>query len=414
MQQYFRRPWWLDVARGSLYLASGIIFVFTPVSILVYVLGLYLILDGGVDLCSVARGRGSRRHVLAGLLLSLGSIAIGALSFLEPSLTLLLVALVMLIYLFRRAGRALRDAWHTAGRRAGLIWLYGAGACLVGLLSLLLLPLTLLLTLFVLYLTLLCDGLYLLVRGLLQAVAPAARRGLSPTSLLDPADPAETLPTTTRRAIVFVRRRGARGLGHVGWSFEWQSGWFNAGSVENAGNRPFSPPQAMGFWAAHTLDPVATMRKLYTYDAYKIFAVVQPRPREAWGTVVWESRQPYSVVRHNCCDVVYDVLRAYGITDLNDPALEQAPNDWYDDLPARSLSIEEYPQVPLRLRTHSTRELVSREIQLSIPWRVVGSPPPWRQQGQRAWTELLLAWQKMLRDIATLCRPGHGRRSTRE
>lgn len=77
----------------------------------------------------------------------------------------------------------------------------------------------------------------------------------------------------------------------------------------------------MDFWSAHTLDPVGTMQHQdYPYDAYKLFFVTQPHPKDAWETVIWESQEPYSVVHHDCCDVVSDVLRIYGCTELLDPA----------------------------------------------------------------------------------------------
>ena len=84
----------------------------------------------------------------------------------------------------------------------------------------------------------LVDGLYLLVRGLLLRlkpavfVAPEGKAGSPPDLLAD-------LPTA-RRAIIFVRYGGAHGLGHVGWVFEWNNGWFNVGAMENEEGTPFT------------------------------------------------------------------------------------------------------------------------------------------------------------------------------
>jgi hypothetical protein len=75
----------------------------------------------------------------------------------------------------------------------------------------------------------LVDGIYLLARGLLLRLKPEVfiasegKTGSAPDLLAD-------LPPTTRRAVVFVRYAGAYGLGHVGWAFEWNNGWFNVGS----------------------------------------------------------------------------------------------------------------------------------------------------------------------------------------
>jgi hypothetical protein len=71
-------------------------------------------------------------------------------------------------------------------------------------------------------------------------------------------------------------------------------------------------------------------------------------------------------------------------------------------LPGRSYTIAEHPVIPVRLRKMSQRELATREIELTIPTRIKGAPPPWRMRGWRAWEELTLAWDKMLKDVGTL------------
>jgi hypothetical protein len=170
----------------------------------------------------------------------------------------------------------------------------------------------------------------------------------------------DDIPPTTRRAVVFVRRLGANGLGHIGWAFEWNNGWFNTGSVENKTNNPFAKPEEMGFWTAHTLDPIATMRRQNsTYDEFKLFHISQPLPKEAWRTAIWESWQPYYALRHNCNDVVYDILRAFGASELVEPAEQHVPNDWFDALLGPSYKIAEHPIIPLRLHKMSQRELAT-------------------------------------------------------
>ena len=139
-----------------------------------------------------------------------------------------------------------------------------------------------------------------------------------------------------------------------------------------------------------------------TYDEYKVLYIRQPHPKDAWKTVIWESRQPYTVVRHNCSDVVYDILRAFGVTELLDPVEGLVPNDWYDALPGRSYVIEENPTIPLHLHQMSKRDLATKEIMLTIPKRVQGTPPPWRVNGWRSWQELYNTWDKMLRDVRRL------------
>jgi hypothetical protein len=139
-----------------------------------------------------------------------------------------------------------------------------------------------------------------------------------------------------------------------------------------------------------------------TYDEYKVFYVVHPLPKEAWKTVIWESRQPYSVVRHNCNDVAYDILRAYGASELLDPVEGLVPNDWYDSLPGPSYVIEENPTVPVHLHKMSKHDLATKEIMLTIPDHIQGTPPPWRVNGWRAWQELNDTLDKMLKDVRQL------------
>jgi hypothetical protein len=181
------------------------------------------------------------------------------------------------------------------------------------------------------------------------------------------------------------------------------NGWFNVGSVENIKMKPFANPEEMGFWSRHTLDPVATVQNQeYPYDEYKLFFVQPPHPKDAWKTVIWESQQPYSVVHHNCCDVAYDILRAYGCTEVLDPAKEFVPNDWYDALPGTSYTIAEYPAIAVSLRKQSPREIATHEIALAIPSRMKGSPPPWRLQRWRPWEELTLVGEMMIGHIRAL------------
>src|SRR5574340_1833296 len=85
-----------------------------------------------------------------------------------------------------------------------------------------------------------------------------------------------------------------------------------------------------------------------SYDEYKVYFVTEPRPKEAWKVVIWESRQPYSVIGHNCNDVAYDILRAYGVTELLDPVEGLVPNDWYDAQTGPSYIIQETPAIPIR------------------------------------------------------------------
>lgn len=418
-EQFHTRLWWMEVIRGVVNIIFGII-LFTHTNftlhILIYALGIYLIIDGILDIFRIATGKRQTQHKFTNYLFGLLSILLGLISFVSPTATIIFIVAVIAVRIIIRGVRVIIDARHSHHKYEGLTWLFGILLMLFGLAIFLgedLQYVTFVLLIIFIVVYAFCDGLYMLARGLLLRFAPSfviAKKLEAPEGIADlPAD----LPPTTRRAIIFVRHPGANGLGHIGWAFEWNNGWFNAGSVENQAGRPFVKAQDMGFWSAHTLDPIGAMQKqLITYDEYKVYFVTQPCPKDAWKTVIWESRQPYSVLRHNCNDVAYDILRAYGVTELLDPVEGLVPNDWYDAQPGPSYIIEERPTIPLHLHKMSKRELATTEIMLTIPPRIQGTPPPWRVNGWRAWQELNRTLDKMVRDVRMLF-VSVGRRVTR-
>ncbi len=399
----------MEVIRGVVNIIFGIILIthtnFT-LRILIYTLGIYLLIDGTLDIFKIATGKRETQRKLTNYLFGIISIMLGLISFISPYITIVFIVIVIAVRIFIRGIRVIIDARRSRRKYEGLTWLFGILLMLFGL-TIFLGENTRHFTfiLFILFIVLyaFCDGIYLVIRGLLLRFAPSfviAKKFAIPEGIPDlPAD----LPLTTRRAIVFVRHPGANGLGHIGWAFEWNNGWFNAGSVENQAGKPFVKPQDMGFWSVHTLDPIGAMQKqAITYDEYKVFYVTEPRPKDAWKIVIWESRQPYSVLRHNCNDVAYDILRAYGVTELLDPVEGLVPNDWYDAQPGPSYIIQETPTIPLHLHLMSKRELVRKEIMLTIPPHVQGTPPSWRVNGWRAWYELNYTLDKMIKDVSTL------------
>ncbi len=396
----------METSRGVITITFAILFLFVrgfSVRLLIYLLGFYLIIDGSIDIYKIATRKRISNHKVIHYLGSTISIVVGLISFVLPTLTIFLLILMLAIRIFIRGIRVFNDARRIHGKSAGLTWLYGVLLVLCSLALLIRPTFTFLFLVYFIIVYALCDGAYLLSRGLLLRFAPyvfTARYKPGLEKLLDlPGD----LPATTRRALVFVRRTGASGLGHISWAFEWPNGWFNAGSVEDIEGRPFAKPDEMGFWNLHTLDPIGAMQKQqFPYDEYKVYYVQQPLTKDAWKTVVWESREPYSLLRHNCNDVAYDILRAYGVTQLLDPAKEDVPNDWYDALPGTSFSIDKFPVVPVHLHKMSQRELATKEINIAIPAHIVGTPPAWREQGFRAITEITDAWDKMLADVGGL------------
>ena len=141
------------------------------------------------------------------------------------------------------------------------------------------------------------------------------------------------------RAVVFLRRSGADGIGHVGWAFDNGDRTFTAGSVENPHHSLRTNPRDMGFWAVRSRDPILPMRAR-NYHEFKLLVVGQGDPEYALRVVKWISRQPYEIVGHNCMDATYDVLRAFDVERLPAPAHHWEPNHWFDRVQGEHFRIE--------------------------------------------------------------------------
>jgi len=133
------------------------------------------------------------------------------------------------------------------------------------------------------------------------------------------------------RALIFVRRSGAYGIGHVGWGFVDDNGAFNVGAVENHSGGLHTSPSEMGFWTLRTRDPIAPMRDRH-YDEFKLIDLVQADPLGAKQVVAWVKQQAYAALGRNCMDDAYDVLRAYGAQQLPVPAHHWEPNHWFNQV----------------------------------------------------------------------------------
>ena len=183
------------------------------------------------------------------------------------------------------------------------------------------------------------------------------------------------------RAGAFVRRSGAYGLGHVGWTFQYADGSYCDGSVENPAGTPISAPGQTGFWTQRVADPDLPMQ-LRAYDAFKLFEIETSTPDAADKTVAWIATQPYLVIFRNCMDDTYDVLRSYGVPGLPLPLLEITPNRWFDQL----------TPVPQPVTSQALREagLLPAAHVTTPPIAVSASPQPpaWRTPGTPEWNEL--------------------------
>lgn len=406
MPAIHHRLWWMELTRGIIAFLFGLLFLiarsFAPL-LFMYSLGAYLVIDGVLEVYGVHKRNGVSQVKAIEYAGGAMSLLAGLLSLIFPTFTLLLLAAIIAVRLIFSGFSQLRTTRRTRYPNTILPWAYSGLLVLLGL-FLLLLP-SLAITFLVIFL-----GSYMLVAGLILLLRGISLRFTSSDLPISPPQPPQAppglwddLPSTTRQAVVFVRRTAAHGLGHIAWGFEWMNGWFNVGSVENIKSKPFADPEQMDFWCTHTLNPTATIQNQeFPYDEYKLFFVTQPHPKDAWKTVIWESQQPYSFVHHNCCDMTYEILRAYGCTELLDPAKEYVPNDWYDALPGTSYAIEACPAIPVHLHKQSGREITTREIALAIPSRMKGALPL-RTGRWRAWEELTLVWEMMVGHVLMLC-----------
>jgi hypothetical protein len=141
------------------------------------------------------------------------------------------------------------------------------------------------------------------------------------------------------KAVVFLRRSGADGIGHVGWAFDNGDGTFTAGSIENPHHSLHTNPHAMGFWIVRAHDPIIPMRER-RYNEFKVIDLGQGDLNAAIRVVKWVSRQPYEIIGHNCMNATYDVLRAYGVDRLPVPAHHWEPNHWFDRVQGRHYKID--------------------------------------------------------------------------
>lgn len=395
--------WVVDVARAFLSIALGVIVLseLAPerklTSLVFFGLGLYLLADGVMDIIAswvaLRRRDPERSRFVSGLVSAV--VGAGTLIAGQSMVVLILAAfgLRLCVYGLLDIWRSISSLWrrHTQplGYGERFAWLPGIWRITLGVALIALSPVLYLLA--VIYF-----GAYLLIDGLFSLNSAAQRRSRTgyvwrsevagadvEVPVVDPEHPER------RRAVVFVRRSGASGLGHVSWAFEWQNGWFNAGSVENVSGAPFVAPDKMGFWTAETLDPVTTMlEKDPPYDEFKIFFVDEPHSVDAWRIVVWVSRIPYAVHGRNCADCAYDVLRSFGLEHMRDPAQKSIPNEWYDSLPGLSYRIADHPVIPLRPDAVTPVNDHLREIPLKPSAHALGHRPSWRAGGGRAIYEL--------------------------
>ena len=125
-----RLRWKEEVLRGVVTILFGLLIPFT-LNIFIAALGIYLVLDGALDLI-ITRRRETPRTFLT-YLIGLVSIALGVISLVAPRATLFLIVVVISTRMIFRSLRVIIDARRSRHTYAGFTWLFGILLLLVGL-----------------------------------------------------------------------------------------------------------------------------------------------------------------------------------------------------------------------------------------------------------------------------------------
>ena len=177
--EFHTRLWWMEVMRGVVNIIFGVILVthtnFT-LRLLIYALGIYLLVDGILDIIRTANGKRQTKHKLTNYLVGILSIVLGLISFFSPITTIFIIVAVITVRIFIRGIKVIIDARHSRRESEGLAWLFGILLMLFGLVVFIgedtgKYAFILFIVFIVLYAFF--DGLYLVIRGLLLRFAPS-------------------------------------------------------------------------------------------------------------------------------------------------------------------------------------------------------------------------------------------------
>ena len=146
-------------------------------------------------------------------------------------------------------------------------------------------------------------------------------------------------------AYVFVKWNGGDGAGHVAWGFTLPDGRVCIGSVENHSGHLFTPANDMGFWLAFEHAFGLPLRER-SYETAAIFEVPSGDAVSAYRVTQWIKKNAYRAATRNCEDDAYDVLRAYGVNDLEAPFFNWFPRWWFSKLQAKKVEIDSLPPAP--------------------------------------------------------------------
>src|ERR1700693_439179 len=122
LEQTNTRLWWMEVLRGIVVISFGLLFIFVDVRFFIYVLGIYLIIDGSLDMYHVAKGKRVFKRRALSYLGSALSILLGVICFVYHILAILFILFIIVARIFIRGVRVIIEARRSRSPYAGVIW----------------------------------------------------------------------------------------------------------------------------------------------------------------------------------------------------------------------------------------------------------------------------------------------------
>jgi len=110
VEPYHSGLWWREVLRGSVTILFALLMLFA-FNFFIDVLGIYLILDGALEM--ILTYRRETKSAFLTYLSGLVSIALGVFSLINPRTTLFVLVVVVSLRLILRGGRVILDARHS-------------------------------------------------------------------------------------------------------------------------------------------------------------------------------------------------------------------------------------------------------------------------------------------------------------
>lgn len=150
-------------------------------------------------------------------------------------------------------------------------------------------------------------------------------------------------------AVVFCRRSGANGLGHIGWGFNLPNGMWVVGSMENPSGQPFEPTGWTGFWYKEVANAHVAMRGPAAfgappgtppYDEAKELDVPVANVGAANAMIQSWAMRGFNVSSGNCMGCAFDILHAFG-------AAMPDPSSWNNLIPINWFNTIQGPPLPV-------------------------------------------------------------------